>query len=226
MVRTQRTEQLIGAEGVNTLAAASVLIVGLGGVGGCVFEMLARAGIGHLTVVDGDVFDESNLNRQILSESANIGKPKAAAAAARAERIAPACSVTALCMRYSAETADTILHPSFDYVADCIDSVADKTDLIVRCSRRGIPVISAMGAGNRLTPKFCITDIYDTTDDGLARVMRKKLRAAGIASLLTVCDAAPPLCSVSGAPGSISYAPNLSGCLMAQKIITDLLWNE
>ena len=104
MVRTQRTEQLIGAEGVNTLAAASVLIVGLGGVGGCVFEMLARAGIGHLTVVDGDVFDESNLNRQILSESANIGKPKAAAAAARAERIAPACSVTALCMRYSAET--------------------------------------------------------------------------------------------------------------------------
>ncbi|MDE6398594.1 MAG: ThiF family adenylyltransferase [Clostridiales bacterium] len=225
MGRLDRTEKLIGAQGLQKLRQAHVLVVGLGGVGGCVFEMLARGGIGCITAVDGDVFEESNLNRQLLATLSVLGTSKADAAAIRAKEIAPDCVVTVKRMRFTAQTADEIFSASYSYVADCIDSVADKNALIETCVRRNIPVISALGAGNRTDPAFAVTDIYKTSGDGLARVLRKKLRQAGIEKLNVVCDTRQPL-SVDGTPGSVSYAPNLSGCVMAQKIITDLLWNE
>ena len=224
MGRLDRTEKLIGAQGLQKLRQAHVLVVGLGGVGGCVFEMLARGGIGRITAVDGDVFEESNLNRQLLATTCVLGAFKADVAAARAREIAPDCVVTAKRMRFSAQTADELFAETYDYVADCIDSVADKTALIETCARRNVPVISALGAGNRIAPAFVVTDIYKTAGDGLARVLRRKLRQAGIVKLKAVCDTGQPL-SVNGTPGSVSYAPNLSGCVMAQKIVTDLLWN-
>lgn len=220
----QRTQKLVGDK-INKLIDSSVLIVGLGGVGGCVFEMLARAGVGRLTVVDCDDFDITNLNRQILCTLKNIGKPKTNAAEARAKEIAPHCKIIKKYMRYTGQNDGLIFDTHFDYVADCIDSVTDKTDLILSCINRNIPVISAMGAGNRLTPQFKITDIYSTEYDGLARAVRKRLRAAGVKSLNVVCDSGIPQ-NVDGIPGTISYAPNASGCVMAQKIVTDLLCKE
>lgn len=224
--RHARTRTLVGEDGMRKLHASSVLIVGLGGVGGCVFEMLARAGIGKLTVVDGDVFETSNLNRQILSSVRDIGTRKTQVAVRRAKEIAPDCTVVEKSIRYTADTAQAILCEPFTYVADCIDSVADKTDLIVRCNRLGIPILSAMGAGNRLQPHFAVSDIFATTHDGLARVMRKKLRSAGVTRLKTVCDATPSSVTAKDLPGTVSYAPNLMGCLMAQEIINDIVCNE
>lgn len=225
MERTQRTEKLIGVEGMRKLRQAHVLLVGAGGVGGCVFEMLARSGVGRITVADGDAFEESNLNRQLLATVQNIGVNKARAAAARAKEIAPDCEVIALAMHYNEQTADDVFAARYAYVADCIDSVADKTSLIVRSIEECVPVISAMGSGNRLSARFEVKDIYATAGDGLARAMRKRLRAAGVQRLNVVCDTgvAEP---AAGSPGTVSYVPNLSGCVMAQKIITDLLWNE
>ena len=220
---SERTEKLIGENGVDRLKNSSVLIVGIGGVGGCVFEMLVRAGLGNITVVDGDVFEASNLNRQILSSKTNIGFPKTAAAVQRAKEISPQCRVTEKFMRFCIETADDVFDAKYDYVADCIDSVDDKTHLIMLCKQVGVPVISAMGSGNRVFPEFKVLDIYKTSGDGLARVMRKKLRQAGIASLKTVCDISPTEPCV-GAVGTISYAPNLAGCVMAREIINDILW--
>ncbi len=125
-------------------------------------------------------------------------------------------------MRYCEQTADEIFSERYDYVADCIDSVADKTDLIVRCNKENVPVISAMGSGNRLKPRFTVTDVFSSSGDGLARVMRKRLREAGIKSLAVVCDTELPL-KRDGTPGTVSYAPNMSGCVMAQHIVTELL---
>ncbi|MDE7394828.1 MAG: ThiF family adenylyltransferase [Clostridiales bacterium] len=220
----ERTARLIGEKGVRTLADASVLVVGLGGVGGCVFELLVRAGVGSITAVDGDVFEESNLNRQLLSTHSSLGKNKAAVAKARAAEINPACAVCAVEKHFTENTAQEIFSKSYDYVVDCIDSVPDKTALIVCAKRLGLPVISAMGAGNRLKPKFAVTDIFKTSNDGLARVMRKKLREAGVTQLKTVCDTGEAL-PQNGAVGTISYAPNAMGCVIAEEILTELLWN-
>lgn len=220
----ERTQKLIGDAGVAKLAAASVLVVGLGGVGGCVFEMLVRAGVGSITAVDGDTFEESNLNRQILSTRDALGKNKAAVARERAHVINPQCAVYAVEKHFTAENAEEIFCRQYDYVADCIDAVNDKTALIVEANRRNLPILSAMGSGNRLSPHFVVTDIYKTANDGLARAMRKKLKEAGIARLNTVCDTGTPQ-KTDGAVGTISYAPNLMGCVMAQKIVTDLIWN-
>ena len=219
---SDRTEKIIGTDGLNRLARSSVLVVGLGGVGGCVFEMLLRAGIGRITVVDGDRFEITNLNRQILSTVDNIGTYKTDAAVLRAKLVAPDCVVTEKRMRYNGETADEIFTEAFDCVADCIDSVADKTHLIVRSQSENIKIISAMGSGNRLSPDFKATDIYSTQGDGLARVMRKKLKEAGVKKLTVICDTGLPQ-SVAGTPGTISYAPNMSGLIMAKEIIGYLL---
>lgn len=221
---TERTAQLIGEKGVQTLSDASVLVVGLGGVGGCVFELLVRAGIGSITAVDGDVFEESNLNRQLLSTRSALGKNKAAVAKARAYELNPACMVYAVETHFTAESAQEIFSKSYDYIADCIDSVPDKTALVVAAQRLGIPIVSAMGAGNRLHPRFAVKDIFKTENDGLARVMRKKLREAGVTHLKTVCDTGKAHPS-QGEVGTISYAPNAMGCVLAEEILTELIWN-
>ncbi len=218
MSRFDRTEQLIGD--MTPLSKASVLLVGVGGVGGYAFETLVRGGIGTLTVVDGDRFEESNLNRQLLALVSTVGRPKVEVAAERAAQIDPACSVRALPFRFDAATCETVFDRHYDYVVDAIDSVADKVLLICECKRRGIPVVSAMGAGSRLDDEFSVRDIYETSYDGLAKAMRKRLREAGIDRLKVVCSALPPL----SAPGSsVSYPPAVMGAKLAGEVIRDLL---
>ncbi len=222
---TERTQLLIGERGVRTLAAAHVLVVGLGGVGGCVFEMLVRAGVGTLTAVDDDCFEESNLNRQLLATRETLGQNKAHAAALRAASIAPNCVVHAVESRFTAAAADALFATRFDCVADCIDSVADKTALVVAAKQHDVPIVSALGAGNRTQPHFAVCDVFKTQNDGLARALRKKLRDAGVDALKVICDTGTPE-KKEGTPGTVSYAPNLMGCMLAQEVIAELLWKE
>lgn len=216
-----RTAGLIG-DGMDKLAAAHVLIVGLGGVGGYCFETLVRAGIGRFTIVDGDRVDNTNRNRQILADTDTVGLPKTEAARARALRINPDVRVRAFDCRFNEQTAGEILDQTYSYVADAIDSVKDKVLLVSECKRRSIPILSAMGAGNRLDDDFTVTDLFKTQYDGLARAMRAQLKKRGITSLPVVASARPPH-KRDGCPASISYPPAVAGCKLGGAIIRSLL---
>ncbi len=235
MLDTIRTEYLLGAEAVGRLRRAHVALFGLGGVGGAVLEALVRAGIGALTLVDGDDVAPSNLNRQIITTTANIGIPKTEAAAARVAEISPDCLVRTVNAFYLPGDADElgIDFGTFDYVADCIDTVSAKLDIIIRSTAAGVPVISAMGAGNKLHPElFELADIYSTSVCPLARVMRRELKAHGIKKLNVVYsrEEARPYAvrpEPEGErgripPGSVSFVPPAAGYIMAGKIIRDI----
>lgn len=221
MTRYERSVRIIGSDGQQKLLSSSVLLVGVGGVGGAVFEMLLRAGVGRITVVDGDQFEESNLNRQLLATVSTLGRFKAESAVERGAEVNPGVAVTPICKRFDETSADEILSGRFDYCVDAIDSVADKVLLIERAKSRGIPVISAMGAGNRLTADFKVTDIFKTSDDGLAKAVRKRLKALGVTGVKAVCADSP--CCPSEGLGSISFAPNAMGCVIAGEVIRELL---
>lgn len=223
MKQFSRNEALIGAVGQKKLFDSSVLLVGVGGVGGYALEMLVRSGIGKVTLVDMDCVDETNLNRQILALHSTIGKPKVEVAEKRVREICPQTQVTPLCRRFTAESAAEILFgKKFDYCIDAIDNVRDKTALILACRDAKIPCLSAMGAGNRLTAAFSVTDLFSTSDDGLARAMRRTLRKENIETHKCVC--AQTSAEVNAVPvASISYAPALMGCLIAAEVIKDIL---
>lgn len=219
-----RTVNLIGEQAVKKLGSCRAAVFGIGGVGGYVCEALVRAGIGAIDVIDGDTVAGSNLNRQIIATSGTVGMPKTEAMKNRIASVNPDCAVTCRQMFFLPENADEIDFSQFDIVADCVDTVSAKLEIIARCVRAGIPVISSMGAGNKLHPeKFRITDIYKTDTDPLARVMRRELRARGIGSL-PVCwsDEKPVRVSadadpVTGKipPASISFVPSAAGLVIA-----------
>ena len=176
-----RTRLLIGDEPLDRLARARVAVFGIGGVGGFCVEALARAGVGALDLYDDDTVSESNLNRQLVALHSTIGQPKAEVAARRVADINPYCTVRAIRMFYLPQNADTVDLGQYDYVVDCIDTVAAKLDIAQRCARLNVPLISAMGTGNKLDPTgFVVTDISKTQGCPLARVMRKELRKRGI----------------------------------------------
>ena len=183
---TARTALLLGQEGVDRLAAASVAVFGLGGVGSYAAEALARAGVGRLILVDGDVVEETNLNRQLVALHSTLGRSKAEVAAQRVLDIAPGCRAEAHAMFYLPEQGQGLID-GCDYVADCIDMVSAKLALAEECRDKGIPLISAMGCGNRLDPtRFRVTDIYETSGCPLCRVMRRELRRREIPALKVV----------------------------------------
>ncbi len=217
----ERTKLLIG-EKINVLNACHVAVIGLGGVGGCVFEMLVRAGVGEITAVDGDVFEKSNLNRQLLCTKRNLGKLKATVAVDRANEISN-CKVHAIAKRFNETTLNEIFSANYDFIVDCIDSINDKVLLIKTATERNIAIVSAMGAGNRTECDFAITDVFSTTNDALARVMRKKLRDQNVTKLAVACDRLSLSRHKSGDVGSISYAPNQMGCVIAQYVISELI---
>ena len=220
---TSRTEKVIGAEGVACLSRAHVCVFGIGGVGGHLSEALARAGVGALTLVDGDCVSPSNVNRQIIALQSTVGRPKTDVMRDRIADINPACKVTALPLFFDAETAESIDFSQFDCVADCIDSVASKVELICRAQAAGVPVISSMGAGNKLHPEqFRISDIYKTAGDPLAKTMRHALRARGIASLPCVWSDEQPLVRCVP-PGSMAFVPGAAGLVMAGWIVRKIL---
>ncbi len=228
-----RTELMLGCAAVKKLSEAHVCIFGIGGVGGFCAEALARAGVGHITLVDSDTVSPSNINRQIIALTSTIGRPKVDVMKERILDINPDCEVTALRLFYSPDVRRSFDFFSFDYVADAIDSVSSKIDLISAVKESGTPIISAMGAGKKLDPaKFTVTDIRKTAVCPLARAVRLGLKKRGITSLKVVYSDetpteppsdAPTLPEGERAPGSVSFVPSVMGLIMASEIVKDLI---
>ena len=224
-----RTAALIGTEGFFRLQHASVAVFGIGGVGGHLAEALARAGVGRIHLIDRDVVSLSNINRQAVALHSTVGQPKAEVMAARIKDINPACEVTSSVCFYLPENAHEFDLSAYHFVADCVDTVAAKIELAIRCEAAGTPLIAAMGAGNKLHPEaFRITDIAKTETDPLARIMRRELKKRGVKKLLCVWSDEPPIpANIVGddgrpAPASISFTPSAMGLIMAGEIIRRL----
>jgi len=224
--RWERTRLLLGEEACNLLMQARVMVVGLGGVGSYAAEGLARAGIGELILVDHDRVVMSNINRQLVALTSTLGQPKAEVMANRVRDINPDCSVQAYAIRCNRGTVNDLLNLKPNYVVDAIDSVPDKVCLIKECFFRSIPIISSMGAGNRIDPtKFTVADISQTHTCPLARRVRQELHRANIyEGVRVVYSQEKPVSVAAGSPvGSISFVPSTAGLLLAATVIKDLL---
>ena len=223
----KRTEMLLGQAGMQALAAARVAVFGVGGVGGYVVEALARSGVGALTLVDADVVSRSNLNRQIIALLPDIGRSKVQVAAERIAAINPEVQVECRQVFFAADNAADFDFAAYDYVVDAIDAVPSKVCLITQAQAAGVPVISCMGAGNKLNPMgFQVADIYATSVCPLARVMRQKLRQAGVKSLKVVYSTEDPVLArpEPGVPvGSVAFVPSAAGLLLAAEVVGDLI---
>ena len=226
--RDQRTEMLIGKAAVGRVKAARVAIFGIGGVGGYALEALARAGVGSFLLVDSDRVCESNLNRQIIATERTVGEFKTAAAKQRALEINSSATVETREEFFSPENQDSFDLSGFDYVIDAIDSLPSKLALIEKAKREGAPIISAMGAGNKLDPTmFEVSDISKTTVCPLARAVRLGLRKKGIDHLKVVYSKELPTRSEDAtderAPASISFVPSVMGLIIGGEVIKDLI---
>ena len=231
-----RTELLLGREGMERLARARVAVFGLGGVGGYAVEALVRSGVGALELIDSDHVTLTNLNRQILATHETLGRYKADAARARALSINPQADVTARTVFYGPDTAGEFDFTRYDYVVDAIDTVTGKLALIQAAQAAGTPVISCMGAGNKLDPTaFRVADIYETSVCPLARVMRKELKRRGVKRLKVVYSQEVPRnpegdlyqASLEGevrrqVPGSNAFVPAAAGLILAGEVVRDL----
>lgn len=225
-----RAETLLGAEAMARLRVARILVVGLGAVGGACVEALARSGVGNLWLVDGDVFEPSNLNRQPFAALSTLGQPKADATTERLRDIAPTCSVTAERLRVDSENVDALLDRARpDAIVDAIDDVPAKLALLAECLRRGIPAWSAMGAARKRDPSaLCVTDFSKTQVCPLARRVRQGLRALGFTKGIRCVwsrEAAAP--QIPGAPlGSLMPVTASAGLLLAADVIKRLSFAE
>ena len=229
-----RTRLLIGDDGIERLKRARVAVFGLGGVGSYTVEALARSGVGTLDIIDDDVIALSNLNRLLYATRDNVGQPKTEVVKARIAAICPETVVHAHRRFYLPETADRFDFTQYDYVADAIDTVSGKLGLAVQAHEANVPLISCMGAGNKLDPTaFEVADIAKTSVCPLARVMRRELRKRGIEHLKVVYSKEPPIEPApteqeDGAhqkrqtPGSCAFVPSVAGLIMAGEIIRDL----
>ena len=224
-----RTAMLLGHEAVERLNEAHVAVFGIGGVGSFTAEALARAGIGTLTLIDDDTVSESNLNRQLVALRSTIGKAKTEVMAARIRDINPDCKVITISARYTPQDREQFFTQKYDFIADAIDSVACKTDLIATALDRNIPIISAMGTGNKLDPsKFLITDLAKTSGCPLARVMRRELKQRGILHHTVLYSTEPALKPLfqpdqeKTVPGSVAWVPSCAGLMIAGHIIRRL----
>jgi len=217
-----RTINLIGDDGFEKLNKSKVAIFGVGGVGSFATEAIARSGVGNITIIDGDIIEKSNINRQLLATIENVGEPKTKVMAERIKKIAPFAKVTALQGFYP--NIDVNL-AEFDFIIDAIDDVKAKCELIVNANKLNIPIISSMGAGNRLCPElFEIADIYKTQNDPLARIMRKKLKILGVKSLTVVYSKEIPVnVKDNHIIGSISFVPGAAGLIAAGYVVRELL---
>lgn len=231
-----RTEMILGAEAVDKLAKAHVAVVGLGGVGSYAAEALARAGIGELTLLDQDTISVSNINRQLYALHSTVGQPKAEVAAQRCLDINPQLIVHPLCMTYDSAHRDNFFSAQYDYIVDAIDLVSCKLDLIEQAIARHIPMISALGTGNKLQPQLLeITDISKTSGCPLARVMRKELRSRGICHHKVVFSPEQahetqqleaPSPGRRSVPASVSWVPSVAGLMLAGAVVMDLIDKE
>lgn len=242
-----RTELLIGQEALQKLAAGRVAVFGIGGVGSYAVEGLVRTGVGKLVLVDNDCVCITNLNRQLHATHKTVGKPKVEVMRDRILDINPRAEVEIYQQFYMPELAEELVRSDYDYIIDAIDTVTAKIDLVVQAQKKGIPIISSMGAGNKLDPsRFEISDIYATSVCPLAKVMRKELRKRGVDALKVVYSKEEPLspmgseesdpgndCIYSSGtvphqsrrrqvPGSIAFVPSVAGLIIAAEVIKDL----
>ncbi len=226
-----RTGLLLGEEGIRKLNQSTVAVFGIGGVGGFAAEALARSGVGHLVLVDADVVSESNINRQIIATHRTIGKSKVQVMKERIEDINPEAQVETRQTFFLPENADQFDFGSYDYVVDAIDTVTGKIELVLQGQKAEIPVISSMGAGNKLDPTmFQVADIYETSVCPLAKVMRKELKKRNVPALKVVYSrekAMEPLIRISEdgkrqVPGSAAFVPSVAGLILAGEVIKDL----
>lgn len=219
-----RTEMLLGPDSVERLRRARVIIFGVGGVGGYAAEALCRTGVGKIALCDFDRVSVSNLNRQIIATEHTLGVYKTEAARDRLLCINANAEITLYTERYTAESADGIDLSSFDLILDCIDELPAKLELIRRASVLGVPIISSMGAGNKLDPtRFTVTDISKTHTDPLARAVRSGLRKMGINHLPVVFSDEPPVHTGTRTPGSVAFAVGAAGLAMASFAVRELL---
>lgn len=247
MEQFARSALLYTAEGIERLQQSRVLIAGIGGVGGYVVEALARAGVGTLDVVDDDLVCLTNLNRQILATHATVGRAKVDVAEERIHAICPDTAVVKHRCFFLPETADRFDFTQYDFVVDAVDTVAAKIELVLRAKAAGVPIISCMGAGNKVDAgRFRVADLYSTQVCPLARVMRRELRRRGVTQLTVVysdeeplapkasaecsCEAncvcppdAPRTCATRrSVPGSTPFAPAIAGFMIAGEVINRL----
>lgn len=227
-----RTGLLLGKVGLERLQSARVIVFGVGGVGSFCVEALTRAGVGHLTLVDPDNVDITNLNRQLQTDTTNVGQGKAQVMAERLRLINPNLILEVHKEFYLPENRARFHLESYDYLVDCIDTITSKIDLATFGAQQGIPVISAMGAGNKLDPTaFRVGDVYDTSVDPIAKVMRRELKKRGVMGLKVVYSLEHPVMQAMerepsrekvGTIGSVSFVPSVVGLIMAGEIIKDL----
>ena len=239
-----RSALLLGEDAMNKLSRAKIAVFGVGGVGGYCVEALARSGVSALHLYDDDTVSVSNLNRQLAALHSTVGLPKAQVMADRVRDIHPNCDVRPIRMFYLPQNADEVDLSQYDYVVDCIDTVSAKLELICRCTALNVPIISAMGTGNKLDPSaLYVTDISKTAGCPLARVMRKELRKRGIEHLKVVCsseeprtplervqaeaparsDTRPGSAARRDTPGSLPFVPAAAGLLLAATVVRDLI---
>jgi tRNA A37 threonylcarbamoyladenosine dehydratase len=230
-----RTQLLIGEKSMNELANKTVAIFGVGGVGGYTVEALARSGVGHFVLIDDDLVNLTNINRQILASHKTIGRPKVEVAKERILDINPNATVEIHKTFYLPANRDEFDFSKYDYVVDAIDTVTAKIDIIVRCYENNIPVISAMGAGNKMNPTMLeVADIYKTEMDPLAKVMRRELKKRGVKKLKVVYSKEKALTPLEAdieeedskrrsIPGSVAFVPSVSGLIIASEVVKDLI---
>lgn len=223
-MRFQRLKLLIGEENFSKLHAATVAVFGVGGVGSFAAEALARSGIGHLVLIDKDDIDATNINRQIHALNSTVGKSKVEVMRERIHDINPAAQVDAIQkFLLLGEPVENFFICRYDYVVDAIDTLTAKIFLVEECERRGIKIISSMGAGNKLDPtRFKVADIFQTSVDPVAKIMRKKLRERGIKNLKVVWSDELPR-PVKDFIGSVAFVPSVAGLIMAGEVVKDLI---
>lgn len=231
--RFSRTERIFGAEGMVRLKNSRVAVFGVGGVGSYIAEGLARSGVGHIDLIDSDDVDITNLNRQIEALTDTVGRPKAAVMKERILQINPECDVTVHECFFLPDNSDSFDFTKYDYVADAVDTVTAKIELVMKANREGTPIISSMGTGNKLCPAMLeVSDIYKTSVCPLARVMRQELKKRGVKKLKVVYSKEEPIqaraseeenANRRNIPASAVFVPATAGLIIASEIVKDIL---
>lgn len=221
-----RTEALIGKESLEKLQNSNIVVFGLGGVGSYVVEGLVRAGIQNMCIIDKDIVDITNINRQLIADTETVGKAKVDVQEERILKINPLAKVTKLKEFVNKDNIEEIMNETthIDYVVDAIDTVSAKLEIIKYCNKNNIKIISCMGTGNKLdASKFEITDIYKTSVCPLAKVIRKELKKLNIPKLTVLYSKEEPRKTNISTPTSISFVPSVAGLLIAGKVVQDLI---
>lgn len=223
--RFSRTESLLGTEAMNKLSLSHVAIFGIGGVGGYVAEALARCGVGHFDLIDNDKVCMSNINRQIIATEDTLDKFKADVMKERILSINPDAEINVYKCFYLPENAEQFNYMRYSYIADAVDTVTAKIELVMQAKKAGVPIISSMGTGNKLNPAMLeIADIYETSVCPLAKVMRRELRRRGVERLKVLYSREEPIKQAEGrsVPGSVSFVPSAAGLIIASEIVKDI----